>query len=106
MVSEPFVINFQTGIAKVHQQNISLMLLRLSERVPVYSLKVDIIFPLKFATKGQKMHVIYADDAIILLNFIFSGLHGYQITPSLSTNKQRHRLLLLKTGIPVAPTHL
>ena len=48
----------------------------------------------------------YTDDAIILLNFIFTGLHGYQITLSLSTNKQRHRLLLLKTGIPVAPTHL
>ena len=48
----------------------------------------------------------YTDDAIILLNFIFTGLHGYQITPSLSTNKQRHRLLLSKTGIPVAPTHL
>ena len=45
-------------------------------------------------------------SAIILLNFIFTGLHGHQITPSLSTNKQRHRLLLLKTGIPVAPTHL
>ena len=34
------------------------MLLRLSERVPIYSLKVDIIFPSKEATKGQKMHVI------------------------------------------------
>ena len=34
----------------------------------------------------------YTDNAIILLNFIFTGLHGYQITPSLSTNTQRHRL--------------
>ena len=48
----------------------------------------------------------YTDEIIILLNFIFTGLHGYQITPSSSTNKQRHRLLLLKTGITVAPTHL
>ena len=29
----------------------------------------------------------YTDDTIILLNFIFTGLHGYQITPGLSTNK-------------------
>ena len=28
------------------------------------------------------------DDIIILLNFIFTGLRGYQITPGLSTNKQ------------------
>ena len=35
---------------------------------------------------------------IILLNFIFTGLHGYKITLSLSTNKQKHRLSLLKTG--------
>ena len=28
------------------------------ERVPMHSLKVDIIFPSKVATKGQKMHVI------------------------------------------------
>ena len=39
----------------------------------------------------------YTADEIILLNFIFTGLHGYQITQSLSTNKQWHRLLLLKT---------
>ena len=50
--------------------------------------------------------VSYTDDIVILLNFIFTGLHGYQIMPGLSTNKQRHRLLLLKTGIHVAPTHL
>ena len=48
----------------------------------------------------------YTGDIINLLNFIFSGLHGYQITPGLSTNKQRHCLLLLKTKIHVAPTHL
>ena len=47
----------------------------------------------------------YTDDAIILLNFIFTSPQGYQITPGLSTNKQRDRLLLLKTGIPVARTH-
>ena len=46
------------------------------------------------------------DDIIILLNFIFTGLHGYEITPGLSTNKQRHRLLLSKMGIHVAPIHL
>ena len=40
----------------------------------------------------------YTDNAIILLNFIFTRLHGYQITPGFSTNKQRHRLLLLKDG--------
>ena len=48
----------------------------------------------------------YKDDIIILFKFIFTGLHGYQIKPGLSTNKQRHRLLLLKTGIHVASTHL
>ena len=45
-------------------------------------------------------------DEIILSNFIFTGLHGYQITPGLSVDKQRHRLLLLKTGIHVTPTYL
>ena len=49
--------------------------------------------------------ISHTDDAIILLNVVFTGPHGYQITPSLSTNKQGHRLLLLKTGIPAAPTH-
>ena len=48
----------------------------------------------------------YTDDIIILLKFIFTGLQGYQIRPGLSTNKQRHSLLLLKTGIHAAPTHL
>ena len=48
----------------------------------------------------------YTDEIIILLNFIFTGLHGYEITPALSANKQRHRLLLLKTGLHVAPTPL
>ena len=46
------------------------------------------------------------DHIISLWNFIFTGLHGYQITPNLGGDKQRHRLLLLKTGIDVAPTHL
>ena len=45
-------------------------------------------------------------DIIILLTFIFSSLHGYQVMLCLSTNKQRHHLLLLKTGIHFAPTHL
>ena len=40
----------------------------------------------------------YTDDIIILLNFIFTSLHGYEITPDLSNNKQRYRLLLLNTG--------
>ena len=48
----------------------------------------------------------YTDDIIILLKFTFTDLHGYQITPGWSTDKQRHRLLLLKTGINVAPTHV
>ena len=52
------------------------------------------------------VHVIYTDYFIILLNFIFTGLHGYQITRDLGTNKQRHRLLLLKMGMHVAPIHL
>ena len=43
---------------------------------------------------------------INLLNFIFTSLHGYQITPGLSTGKQRQRLLLLKAGIYVASIHL
>ena len=55
--------------------------------------------------KGQ-VYNRYTEDTIILLNFISTGLHGYQITPSVSTNKERHRLLFLKTGIPVASTHL
>ena len=46
------------------------------------------------------------DDINILSNFIFTGLHGYEITPGLSTNKQRHHLLLLRTGIHAPPTHL
>ena len=50
--------------------------------------------------------ISYTDDIIILLNVIFTGLQGYEITPGFNTNKQRHRLLLLKTGIHVAPTHL
>ena len=36
------------------------------------------------------------DDIIILLNFIFTSLHGYEITPGLSTNKQRHRRQYIK----------
>ena len=48
----------------------------------------------------------YTDDSVILLNFIFTGLYGYQITPGLSAYKQRHRLLLSKTGMHVAPTYL
>ena len=47
-----------TGIAIFHQLNVLLMQLRLSERVPRYNLKEDIIFPLKVATKGQRMLVI------------------------------------------------
>ena len=46
----------------------------------------------------QKAANNYTDDIIILLNFIFTSIHGYQITQGLSTNKQRHRLLLLKGG--------
>ena len=56
--------------------------------------------------QAQKEQISYTDDIIILLNFIFTGLQGYKITPGLSTDKQRRRLLLLKTGIHVAPTHL
>ena len=33
-------------------------------------------------------------------------LRDHESTPGLSTNEQRHRLLLLKKGIYVAPTHL
>ena len=53
----------------------------------------------------SKNNVSYRDGIISLLNFTFTGLQGYEITPGLSTNKQRHCLLLLKTGIHVAPTH-
>ena len=38
----------------------------------------------------------YTNDIIILLNFLFTGLHSYQITPGLS-------LLLLTIHVP--PTH-
>ena len=44
------------------------------------------------------------NDIIILLNFIFTSLHCYQIMPGLSTNKQRHRFLLLKAGKHVSPS--
>ena len=53
-----------------------------------------------------KTIISFMDDIIILLNFIFTGLQGYEVTPGLSTNKQRHHLLLLKTGIHVARTYL
>ena len=53
-----------------------------------------------------EQHDSYTDDIIILLNYMFTRLHGYQIMPGLSTDKRRHRLLLLKTGIHLAPTHL
>ena len=46
------------------------------------------------------------DDITILFNFIFTGLHDNEIKPGLSANEQRHRLLLLKTGIHVAPALL
>ena len=55
---------------------------------------------------AQRTHYSCTDDIIILLNFIFTGLHSYEITLGLSTNRQRHRLLLLKTGIHVVPTYL
>ena len=38
------------------------------------------------------------DDIIILLNFIFTGLRGYEITPGFSTNKQKHRRFVVKDG--------
>ena len=34
-------------------------------------------------------HNSNTDDINILLNFIFTDFQGYQITPGLSTNKQR-----------------
>ena len=54
------------------------MLLRLSERVPTYNLKADIIFPLKAATKGQNYYD-YTDIAMdeidkFLLDFSFNDL--------------------------------
>ena len=45
----------------------------------------------------------YTDDIIIILNFIFTDLHGYQTTPGLSGDKKD---TVLKTGIHVAPTYL
>ena len=76
----------------------------------VDGLKGDLIICFNVLTLPCKdhvnIHVSYTDDIIIiLLKFIFTGLHGYEIKPGLSTNKQRHRLLLLKKGIHVAPTH-
>ena len=55
---------------------------------------------------SDSVEVSYADDIIILLNSIFTDPHGYQIMPGLRTNKQRKRLLLLKTGTHAASTHL
>ena len=34
-------------------------------------------------------HFSYTDDITIPLNFIVTGLHCFEITPGLSTNKQR-----------------
>ena len=48
----------------------------------------------------------YTDDIVILLNIIFIVSIATKSRQVLSTNKQRHRLSLLKMGIPVAPTHL
>ena len=53
-----------------------------------------------------KISLSCTDDIIILLSLISTGLHGYQITSDLSTNDQRHRLLLLKTEIHVAQIYL
>ena len=39
------------------------------------------------STEDKFPENIYTDDIIILLNFIFTGLHGDEITPGLSTNK-------------------
>ena len=67
------------------------------------------LLTIKFRLKWRlviSLQYSYKHDIIILLTFIFTCLHGYQNTPSLSTNKQRHCLLLLKTGIHAAPTHL
>ena len=46
------------------------------------------------------------NDIISLLNFIFTDLHSYQITPGLGADKQIHLILLSKTGIHISPTHL
>ena len=58
------------------------------------------LFEHKFQARNfwSALNFIFSDDIINLLNFIFTGLHGYQFTQGLSTNKQRHRLLLLKDG--------
>ena len=44
--------------SEIPSVDVLLMQLRLSERVPIYNSKEDIIFPLKFATQGQRMLVI------------------------------------------------
>ena len=62
--------------------------------------------PLHLSQKRTRVQISCSDDIIILSNFISTGLHGYQIMPGLSTNKQKHHPLLLKTEIHVAPTHL
>ena len=55
------------------------MLLRLSERVPIYSLKVDIIFPIKGCNQRQKHACDYTDIAMdevdkFLVDFSFNDL--------------------------------
>ena len=42
----------------------------------------------KNKNEQQKAANSYTDDIIILLNFIFTSLHGYQITPGLSAYKK------------------
>ena len=51
-------------------------MLLLLECVLIYNLKVDIIFPSKVATKGQKMHVIIQMDEVdkLLVYFNFDDL--------------------------------
>ena len=56
-----------------------------------------------FSTSGKfitKFNVLRLSETLF-----WTGARG-RIPITLSTDKQRHRLLLLKTGIDVAPTHL
>ena len=44
-------------------------------------LESNLTYGFLYSVRGQQYHRISCtDDAIILLNFIFTGLHGYQIT--------------------------
>ena len=66
------------------------------------SLKEGVLKPYKCLVNMKRKHLFLKQECRL-----FSAIRiVYQITPGLIADKQRHRLLLLKTGMHVASTHL